>query len=325
MSNFRKFHRINTAEYRSELEDLLRKVPDDEVSMPKEDFIAEHKKLLEVLKNPTKEKLKDEYEEQSKELAEELDKMEDFQDPIDAEDVLPDWQESYLKHAQPINGPIKTHANDGHEDQRHRVNLSDIPAYFKAHGETKDHAQELDENLSPEHQLMLTLLEMGALNYHPEHGFVHSGKPHHPFSKAEEKQGPTKLVHFSRQPGLKHISTNFMGTGTPSQEYKQGLPEVKRAYYYTADSDPEPLVQHGSVAKYTATIDPHNHPIYDLAMDKDGHIKQALQENRGIWESDKILKRIKDAGYYGYKNSQSSLPNVVALFYEHPVDQEEIK
>jgi hypothetical protein len=60
----------------------------DKICMPKDEFIAEHVKLLNTLKHPTKEKLEDEAEEQSSELDEELEKGQNG-----------DWQkEGYTVH-----------------------------------------------------------------------------------------------------------------------------------------------------------------------------------------------------------------------------------
>jgi hypothetical protein len=136
--------------------------------------------------------------------------------------------------------------------------------------------------------------------------------------KAEEKY----LEHYSTTPGLKEISPTHMGTGAPSQEYKRGLPEVARSYYYVAGTKPESMVMNGAKSKYHVRL-PDGHKLYDLAADPEGHVKAAVQENQGAWNSDKILGRIRDAGYHGYKNSKSPLPNVVAMFHPLSVHSEE--
>lgn len=136
-----------------------------------------------------------------------------------------------------------------------------------------------------------------------------------------EDSGET-LVHYSNKSGLKEIGPNHMGTGAPSSEYKRGLPEIARAYFYHG-GEPESIVTQGAKSKYHVKLAPH-HKIYDLAHDADGHVKNTVAENQGAWNSDKILGKIKEAGYSGFKNSSSSLPHVVALFHSHPVEHEEV-
>jgi hypothetical protein len=178
----------------------------------------------------------------------------------------------------------------------------------------------------PEEQLKAKMLNEGSLIYHPDKGFiterrmVNRGKDE-PLLRNEE--GPISLVHYSKVPSLKEIRTDKMGTGAPSQEYKRGFPEVKRAYYYRAGTQPEDIVKHGARSKYTATLQPHQ-KLYDLAKDHQGLVKQAIAANQGAWNSDLILNNIKNAGYHGYHNSASALPNVVALFHPHPVESEEM-
>lgn len=143
-------------------------------------------------------------------------------------------------------------------------------------------------------------------------------------SEAPPSQG-MGLVHYSRQPGLKFIDTNHMGTGAPSAEYKQGLPAVPRAYYYAEGSVPEPIVTQGAKAVYRASLGPE-HKIYDLGEDPEElgpAARQAFLEGRGKGHSpqDTLLHEVKARGYYGYRNSRSSQPHTVALFYDHPVEE----
>lgn len=137
-----------------------------------------------------------------------------------------------------------------------------------------------------------------------------------------KKSNPAYLEHYSVKRGLKEITPHHMGTGAPSAEYKRGLPEVPRSYYYIGGTKPEDIVHQGAVAKYRVMM-PHDHKLYDLAKDPDGHVRQAVQDNNGAWNSDMILGRIKSAGYHGYTNSSSPLPNVVAMFHPMKVHTEE--
>jgi hypothetical protein len=131
-----------------------------------------------------------------------------------------------------------------------------------------------------------------------------------------------ELVHYSVKPGLKRIDTKHMGTGAPSSEYKQGLPEVPRAYYYRAGSTPEPLVTQGAKGVYGATLGPQ-HRLYDIGKDPEGlrapaHERFLAGEGLNSPE-DTFLADVKARGYHGYHNSASAMPHVVALFHGHPV------
>lgn len=138
-----------------------------------------------------------------------------------------------------------------------------------------------------------------------------------------EGEGPVSLVHYSRKAGLKKIDTKHMGTGAPSSEYRQGLPEVERAYYYRAGSTPEPLVTQGAKGVYGATLDPKKHRLYDLGTDLEGLRAPAREKflaGEGLGSpDDTFLQDVKDRGYHGYHNSASAMPHVVALFHPHPV------
>lgn len=131
-----------------------------------------------------------------------------------------------------------------------------------------------------------------------------------------------ELVHYSVKPGLKQIDVNRMGTGAPAAEYKQGKPAVGRAYYYRAGSAPEPLVTQGAKAAYSASLDP-THRLYDLGLDPDGlsgPSRERFLAGEGLDSpEDTLLDNVKSKGYYGYHNSKSALPHVVALFHPHPV------
>lgn len=142
-----------------------------------------------------------------------------------------------------------------------------------------------------------------------------------PASEREE------LVHYSVKPGLKTIGVDHMGTGAPGAEYKQGIPGVGRAYYYRAGSAPEPLVTQGAKARYIAHLDPAKHRLYDLGSDPEGlraPARERFLSGEGLeTPEDTFLDAVKGKGYYGYHNSASSMPHVVALFHAHPVSKGE--
>ncbi len=147
-----------------------------------------------------------------------------------------------------------------------------------------------------------------------------------PMAKSEQgaSEEPVELVHHGRVPGLKSIDTQHMGTGARGAEYRQGLPQVGRAYYYRKDSAPEPIVTQGAKAVYRTRLDPGQR-LYDLGTDPEGLAGPAREKflaGRGLNSpADTLLNEIKGRGYYGYHNSASSQPGTVALFYEHPVEE----
>lgn len=216
---------------------------------------------------------------------------------------IPHWSQSYLMHQ-----------------------ASETPKESPVQDRVAHKAMGLFESHLPETQLRAKMLNDGDLYYHPKDGFKVNRKIKDvgdggPLMKNDQK--PLGLVHYSTTPSLKEINVDRMGTGAPSAEYKRGLPEVKRAYYYVKGTEPEDIVKQGAKAKYHATLQPHQ-KVYDLATDREGLVGKALEANNGAWNSDIVLKHIKDAGYHGYHNSQSSMPNVIALFHSMPIDKEEM-
>lgn len=136
-----------------------------------------------------------------------------------------------------------------------------------------------------------------------------------------------RLYHLGMVPDLTEIDPAFMGTGLgqKGQESKYGRPEIERSYYYLEGTPSEDVVP--GKHKYTAELQPHQ-KLYDIGLDKDGIHQKLLDEsqnrqiNPGAVSNDEYLKAVKDAGYYGYHNSTSDLPNAVALFYKHPVKED---
>lgn len=139
-----------------------------------------------------------------------------------------------------------------------------------------------------------------------------------------------RLIHYGKQSGLNMIDPKNMGEGLgrKGNESRYGRPEVERSYYYREGSAPESIVAENANARYTATLGPE-HRLYDIGTDPDKiHEKlkqssQSRQVNPGIVTTDQYLKAVKDAGYHGFHNSMSALPEVVALFHAHPVKEDE--
>ena len=135
-----------------------------------------------------------------------------------------------------------------------------------------------------------------------------------------EKKGESR-VHYGVKPGIKSIDVNRMGTGARSEEYRQGVPDVGRAYYYREGATPEPLVTQAAKAIYRVRLDP-SHKLYDLGTDPEGlsgPSRERFLAGEGLNSpEDTLLQAIKDRNYHGYHNSASSMPDTVALF--HPAN-----
>lgn len=140
---------------------------------------------------------------------------------------------------------------------------------------------------------------------------------------AKEPGKPQRLIHYSNTKGLKTIDPKKMGTsGVAGAESKRGRPEVERSYFYREGTAPEEIVKQPSKAKYTAMLDPEKQRIYDIGKDPEGIVEQAVKDNQGAYNSDKVLQAVKDAGYHGFENSGSALPGAVGLFNPHEVASE---
>ena len=145
--------------------------------------------------------------------------------------------------------------------------------------------------------------------------------------KASQDDKKIGLVHYSKHPELDSIDPAHMGSGIGSRgrESKYGRPGVERSYFYKEGTDPEPMVVSASKARYISSLEPYQ-SIYDIGSDPDGIYKKLKESgktmNPGIVTSDEYLQAVKDAGHHGFHNPSSQLPNVVALFYKHPVKED---
>jgi len=126
---------------------------------------------------------------------------------------------------------------------------------------------------------------------------------------------PMLLEHHSKIPNLDVIDPKFYGSGIKGEEReRKNQPDwVDRAYYYTPGTQPEAFL---GPHKYTAQL-PADAKIYDIGTDPEGFTQNAI--DRLGFKSDNVAeKRVKDAGYFGFRNStHPSMSSVVALF--HPL------
>jgi hypothetical protein len=159
--------------------------------------------------------------------------------------------------------------------------------------------------------------------------FFKSWKDSYLLNKVEQQ--PSVLYYYSPHAGLKELDPKFMGTSGVKGDFNRRFDPSKIADYphttfaYIND-DPEDVVKQGAVSKYTLKLEPHQ-KLYDLSKDHDKLVSQAVQENHGVWNTENIMRKIKDAGWYGvYVSSQDAHPvirNTVHLFHKHPIHEEE--
>lgn len=203
-----------------------------------------------------------------------------------------DWRQSYLMHVKPDQS--KSH--------------KDLPA-------------------NPVEALKFQLLHRGWLTYNPKKGFIRNrrivdrgdNKP----LMAKNEEGPIKLIHYSAKQGLQSLEPQFQGSGVKDAGAKYAKPVNPYTSFYKEGSPTEDLVTENAKSKYETTLHPHQ-KIYDLASDKDNIVKDAIDQNQGIWNQEVILSAIKERGYHGFHNSSHpQYPGQVALFYKMPVESEE--
>lgn len=132
-----------------------------------------------------------------------------------------------------------------------------------------------------------------------------------------------KLIHYSRQSGLKTLDPEFMGTGAPSEELKQGPVQTKQTSFYREGAEPESVVASGAKSKYTVNLGPE-HKLYDIYEDPQGLVAQSVKQTGRI-NTDHIRGTLKNAGYHGFYTSHPtySKQGVVNLFHSMPVSGEE--
>jgi hypothetical protein len=145
-----------------------------------------------------------------------------------------------------------------------------------------------------------------------------------PLRKSEEAK---YLIHFGVKAGLSELDPKFMGSSwVKSAENKHGVPEIRRTYFYREGTTPEEIVSSQAKTKYYVR-EPHSSKLYDLGEDPRGHVETARTEMAAGYGagslSDRALGKIRDAGYEGFYNSTSALPNVVALFHKASVAHEQ--
>jgi hypothetical protein len=139
---------------------------------------------------------------------------------------------------------------------------------------------------------------------------------------------PTILHHYSRHQDLKELDPKKEGMGVRGDHTKRFLPyQIKNfphvTFYYINDT-PEQIVKDAAKSKYTVKLEPHQ-KLYNLHTDPEGLGRQAIAENQGAWNYEKIFNKIKNAGYHGITAIGSEHPiigNTVMLFHPQAIHEE---
>lgn len=131
---------------------------------------------------------------------------------------------------------------------------------------------------------------------------------------APEPASTRRLVHYSPKPGLTVVDPAFTGSGQLSNRERQDV-RVPTSYYYLEGTPPERLIRGVARNRYEAEL-PEGAKLLDL-NGAPGEIIRAYHEDG----CGGLLKAIRDAGYFGFYNSDSSLPGVVQVFEALPVTE----
>ena len=127
------------------------------------------------------------------------------------------------------------------------------------------------------------------------------------------------LYHYSRhEEPIDEIDPAKHGTGTPGAERKRS-PTLPRSYYYDTPVGHEPDVVSGARHLYRI-LKPKK--IIDINGPEAKIYKEKAKNQYGILDHNALEQHLRDAGYHGYKNTGSALPNVVALFDKQKVHSE---
>lgn len=137
------------------------------------------------------------------------------------------------------------------------------------------------------------------------------------------------LEHYSSHQNLTHIDPAHQGSGTDAgKAYQQRKTDHPISFFYRAGTEPEHIVTSKAKSKYSIQLGPQ-HKIYDIGQDPENIIGKLREQtmnrqvNPGVVDQNDIHSAIKSAGYHGYFNSASALPNVVAMYHKMPVKREE--
>jgi hypothetical protein len=142
-------------------------------------------------------------------------------------------------------------------------------------------------------------------------------------SKSEDPSGRMKLTHYSNKEGLTNIEPKFKGKGVDARTKGRDT-EHPHSFFYREGTPTESVVTDASSHKYNTSIDPKEHPLYDIGKDPQGFHQQVKEKNQGAFNMDMMHSKIKGAGFHGFYNSaHPKLPNVVAMYHPLKVESHE--
>lgn len=146
------------------------------------------------------------------------------------------------------------------------------------------------------------------------------------FDVSESEQVYTAGYKSAR--GLEHYTQRTLVTTDPvyhgegisgnESKRKRNDPEnwVDRTYFYLEGTEPEQAFM--GMKKYRAIL-PVEAKIYDMSSDPD-NLALDCRNSIGYLNLSCYEKKIKDAGYFGFQNKSSAVPNAVAVFYPLSVE-----
>lgn len=129
------------------------------------------------------------------------------------------------------------------------------------------------------------------------------------------------VEHYSANPHLRKVDPAYYGAGISGAERRRKANDphhwVDRAYFYDAGSPPETDL--AGQYKYTAIL-PANAQIYDMGQDHD-HLAEISLNESGVGVNLSIFeRRIKEGGYFGFRNTSGAMPYALGIFYPVAVE-----
>ena len=164
------------------------------------------------------------------------------------------------------------------------------------------------------HYKVQQMMDGNKLYYDPMKGYIRNSRlidtsNNEPLLMAEKISYPIEIHHYSNKVGLSEINPDFMHGPNKTAIYHINKPE-----------------NNDSKSRYKVLLKSDS-KLYDIDLDSDDIIDDALKENDNVWDTDKILNKIKAAGYHGIwapRSQHKIAKNIIQLFYSHKPELEEI-
>lgn len=137
-----------------------------------------------------------------------------------------------------------------------------------------------------------------------------------PLLRVAQRVTPQRLVHYSTTRGLNRIDPTFIGSGQLSFRERQDV-RIPVSYYYFEGTEPETLLLSTAKARYESEL-PVGAKLLDLASRPQWVADAYRADGRGG-----MYRALKEAGFFGFYDSDGALPNATAIFYPLPVTETE--